>query len=425
MREEHGDMQAQIVNAAPLDVAQQGNKVKILLVDDQPENRLSAEAILESLGQEIVHAQSGRDALRHLLHEDYAVILLDVMMPDMDGFETASLIRQRERSRTTPIIFLTALGRTEEHLFRGYDVGAVDYLIKPIVPDILRSKVAVFVELARKSSLLRQHAELLAKKNLELEQANAELRRAEQEITRLNQHLERRVIQLSELNRDLDSFSHTVSHDLRAPLIRIDGFCRAIEETYQDKLDDQGKLYLARVRSSSQRMCQLIDDLLSFSRAARTELRPEQVDLSMMVRSVADELEARDPGRRVEFAITAGVRVTGDASLLRVMLANLLENAWKFTRKIEHPKIEFGIEQQGGGQVYFVKDDGAGFDSAYAHKLFRPFERLHPNVEFEGTGIGLATVQRIAERHGGKVWALSTVNSGATFYFTLDGQVNP
>jgi signal transduction histidine kinase len=418
-------MKAQMINSEALDVFQQGGKVKILLVDDQPENRLSAEAILESLGQEIVHAQSGRDALRHLLAEDFACILLDVMMPDMDGFETASLIRQRERSRTTPIIFLTALGRSEEHLFRGYDVGAVDYLIKPIVPDVLRSKVAVFVELARKNALLTQHAGLLAKKNLELERANTELRTAEQEITRLNQHLERRVVQLSELNRDLDSFSHTVSHDLRAPLIRIDGFCRAIEESYQEKLDDEGRLYLARVRSSSQRMCQLIDDLLSFSRAARAELRPEQVDLSLMVRGLADELKARDPGRHVEFAIVGGVWATGDASLLRVLLVNLLENAWKFTRKTEHPKIEFGVAQQGGSRTFFIRDDGAGFDSAYAHKLFRPFERLHPNVEFEGTGIGLATVQRIAERHGGKVWAEGTVNRGATFYFTLDRQVGP
>src|SRR6185295_1035410 len=179
--------------------------------------------------------------------------------------------------------------------------------------------------LARKNALITHHAELLARQNLELERANAELRSAEQEITRLNQHLERRVVQLSELNRDLDSFSHTVSHDLRAPLIRIDGFCRAIEESYQEKLDDEGRLYLARVRSSSQRMCQLIDDLLSFSRAARVELRPEQVDLSLMVRGLADELKARDPGRHVEFAIVGGVWATGDASLLRVLLVNLLE----------------------------------------------------------------------------------------------------
>src|SRR5690349_11052326 len=168
-------------------------KVKILLVDDQPDNLLSAEAVLESLGEEIIKAESGRQALRHLLDQDFAVILLDVMMPGMDGLETASLIRQRERSRHTPIIFLTALGKSEEHLFRGYDVGAVDYLFKPIVPEVLRSKVAVFAELHRKSRLLKRHTELLQRRNVELERAMAELEKADREIVRLNRHLEGRV----------------------------------------------------------------------------------------------------------------------------------------------------------------------------------------------------------------------------------------
>src|SRR5205814_3532120 len=168
-------------------------QVKILLVDDQPDNLLSAEAVLESLGEEIVKAPSGREALRQLLDSDFAVILLDVMMPGMDGFETATLIRQRDRSRHTPIIFLTALGKSEEHLIRGYDVGAVDYLFKPIVPEVLRSKVAVFAELCRKSSLIKRHSELLEKRNTELENAMRELERAGNEIRRLNEHLERRI----------------------------------------------------------------------------------------------------------------------------------------------------------------------------------------------------------------------------------------
>src|SRR2546427_8650291 len=244
-------MKAEIVKSEELAaITQTPQRVKILLVDDQPENLLSAEAVLDSLGQEIVRANSGREALRHLLTDDFAVILLDVMMPEMDGFETAALIRQRERSRATPIIFITALGRSEEHIFRGYDVGAVDYLTKPVVPEILRSKVAVFVELARKNALLKHHAEMLENKNRELEDANAQLRRAEDEINRLNHRLERRVVELSEVNRELDAFGYTVSHDLRAPLIRMDGFSRALEEQYAEQLDEQGKLYLHRVRSS-------------------------------------------------------------------------------------------------------------------------------------------------------------------------------
>jgi len=415
-------MEAKIVKAEERPViTQTPQRVKILLVDDQPENLLSAEAVLDSLGQEIVRANSGREALRHLLTNDFAVILLDVMMPEMDGFETAALIRQRGRSRATPIIFLTALGRSEEHVFRGYDVGAVDYLTKPIVPEILRSKVAVFVELARKSALIEAHADLLQKKNVELEQVISQLRRAEDEITLLNRHLQSRVEELIAVNRELDSFSYTVSHDLRAPLIRIEGFSRALLENYGDKVDEHGKVYLERVRSASQRMCQLVDDLLNFSRVGRMDMHPERVDLCEIARSVATEIQTRYPERQATFVIPDHVMATGDGALLRIVLVNLFENAWKFTRRREDAAISFGITQQDGELTYFVKDNGAGFDPALAHKLFRPFERLHSVSEFEGTGIGLATVERIIKRHGGRVWAEGSVNNGATFYFALGG----
>ena len=415
-------MEAEILKTdEPLVITRTPQRVKILLVDDQPENLLSAEAVLDSLGQEIVRANSGREALRHLLTDDFAVILLDVMMPEMDGFETAALIRQRERSRATPIIFLTALGRSEEHVFRGYDVGAVDYLTKPIVPEILRSKVAVFVELARKSALIEAHADLLQKKNVELEQVISQLRRAEDEITLLNRHLQSRVEELIAVNRELDSFSYTVSHDLRAPLIRIDGFSRALLENYGDKVDEHGKIYLERVRSASQRMCQLVDDLLNFSRVGRMDMHPERVDFCEIARSVATEIQTRDPERQAAFVIPDHVMATGDGALLRIVLVNLLENAWKFTRRREDAGILFGITQHDGELTYFVKDNGAGFDPALAHKLFRPFERLHSASEFEGTGIGLATVERIIKRHGGRIWAEGSVNNGATFYFTLGG----
>ena len=396
-----------------------GEKVKILLVDDQPDNLLSAEAVLEVLGEEIVKAQSGREALRHLLDSDFAVILLDVMMPGMDGFETATLIRQRERSRHTPIIFLTALGKSEEHLIRGYDVGAVDYLFKPIVPDVLRSKVTVFADLHRKSRLLKRHTELLEKRNLELERALADLEKADKEILRLNEHLERRVCELDSVNKELEAFSYSVSHDLRAPLTRIAGFSQALDEAYSSQLDETGRQYLERVNTAARRMCQLVDDLLNFSRVTRVEMRREPVDLSALARNIAAELEGRDPDRLAAFAITDGLEAFGDPALLRAMLLNLLENSWKFTGKRQDACIEFGARPENGETVFFVRDNGAGFDPALAHKLFNPFQRLHSNAEFEGTGIGLATAERIIRRHGGRIWAHGEVGLGATFSFTL------
>jgi two-component system sensor histidine kinase/response regulator len=394
-------------------------RVKILIVDDQPDNLLSAEAVLEGLGEEIVKALSGREALRQLLDQDFAVILLDVMMPGMDGFETATLIRQRDRSRDTPIIFLTALGKSEEHLFRGYGVGAVDYLFKPIVPEVLRSKVSVFAELYRKSSLVKRHSDLLERRNSELEHALSELGRAGSEIQRLNEHLERRIAELDTVNKELEAFSYSVSHDLRAPLVRIAGFSQALQESYAHKLDDTGRLHLERVNTSARRMCQLVDDLLNLSRVTRMEMRREQTDLSSMARSIAAELESREPSRNNVFVIADDLHAVGDPGLLRATLLNLLENAWKFTRPSERPRIEFGSRVEGKRVIFFVGDNGAGFDQALAHKLFNPFQRLHASSEFEGTGIGLATAERIIRRHGGRIWAEGKVGRGAVFSFTL------
>jgi two-component system sensor histidine kinase/response regulator len=393
--------------------------VKILLVDDQPENLLSAGAVLESLGQEVVLAESGREALRHLLDNDFAVILLDVMMPEMDGFETAALIRQRERSRLTPIIFLTALGRSEEHMRRGYDLGAVDYMSKPFVPEILRSKVSVFVELQRKSVLLTQQSNLLERQNAELQHAIHRSWQAEEEIKALNRHLERQLDELNQVNRELEAFSYSVSHDLRGPLSRIAGFSKALLDFHGDQLDDEGRIFLHRIDNSSRRMCELVEDLLNFSRLTRVEMNEQDVDLSAMIASFASEVAARDPDRVADFDITPGIRVWCDPALMRAAIMNLVENAWKFTRKHATARIQFGESAGPDGPVYFLKDDGAGFDIADAARLFSPFQRLHKASDFEGTGIGLATVERIIRRHGGRIWAEGEIEQGATFYFTL------
>jgi light-regulated signal transduction histidine kinase (bacteriophytochrome) len=223
-------------------------------------------------------------------------------------------------------------------------------------------------------------------------------------------------------NRELESFSYSVAHDLRAPLRSIDGFSHALLEDCAEQLDDRGREYLKYIRESAQRMAQLIDDLLALSRVTRTEMYRVRVDMSMLARTVAEGLQAADKHRAVTWTIQDGLWATGDARLLRAALENLLGNAWKFTGRQPEARIEFGALADKRPIVYFVRDNGAGFDMTYGDKLFGVFQRLHSAEEFEGTGIGLATVQRIVRRHSGRVWAEGETGRGASFYFTLEDE---
>jgi light-regulated signal transduction histidine kinase (bacteriophytochrome) len=231
--------------------------------------------------------------------------------------------------------------------------------------------------------------------------------------------LQQSNVQLEAANRELEAFSYSVSHDLRAPLRAIDGFSQALLEDCSERLDDQEKGYLNRVRDATQRMGQLIDDLLSLARVTRVEINSGTVDLSALAASVMQELREHEPGRDIDFVMQPGLTANGDARLFRQALENLLGNAFKFTSKRDKAVIEFGSRQEGNRVVYFVRDNGVGFDMRYADKLFQPFQRLHSSTEFKGTGIGLATVNRIIKRFGGHIWVEAEIDKGATFYFTI------
>ncbi len=259
---------------------------------------------------------------------------------------------------------------------------------------------------------------------LEMDIDVTEARKAQIALRELNETLEERVSQrtaeLENANKELESFSYSVSHDLRTPLRTLDGFSEMVIMDYGDKLDEPGKDYLNRIRKASQTMSQLIDDILKLSRITRAEMHRNEVNLSKMAGSIADELKAAQPGRQAEFIIVPDMLVTGDKALLEILLRNLLENSWKYTGKCPDTHIEMGVNRQDGKMVYFIKDNGIGFDMQYKDKLFQPFQRLHSLKEYPGTGIGLATAQRVIRRHGGQIWTESEVGKGATFYFTLD-----
>ena len=271
-------------------------------------------------------------------------------------------------------------------------------------------------QIANHLGVALQHAELLAELRAEI----VERQQAEQRAQDLNQGLQQAIIELKAVNKELEAFSYSVSHDLRAPLRSIDGFSQALLEDCLDQLDANGQDYLRRIRAATQRMGQLIDDLLTLSRVTRSDMQRESVNLSRIASRICTDLQQAAPERQAEFEIQPGLVAQGDARLLQVLLDNLLNNAWKFTSRQLQARIEFGaIAQENGIPAYFVRDDGVGFDMTYVDKLFRPFQRLHGMNEFTGNGIGLATVQRIVHRHGGRVWAEGSLARGAIFYFTL------
>jgi len=393
----------QYVDDPAMDGSQE--RVNILLVDDQPGKLIAHEAILAELDQNIIKATNGREALECLLRNDFAVILLDVQMPDMDGFETAQLIRQRPRFEKTPIIFITAYNTTDIDKLKGYSLGAVDYIFLPVIPEVLKAKVTVFVELARQTQLIKRQAERLAFHN--------------QEQARKLDLIEKLNAELREANEQLEAFSYSVSHDLRGPLRSLKGFAEILMEDYGPQLDETACGYLNKLTSSATRMEQLTRDLLEYSRIVREEMNLEQVSLDKLLNEVMamnNLLHSSAVEVKVESRL---LPVMAQPTLLTQCLSNLLNNAVKFVDAKKKPTINIRTERNEDRVRIWVEDNGIGIDPAHHKKVFGIFERVGNVKAHEGTGIGLAIVARAVQRMGGHYGLESNLGKGSRFWIEL------
>jgi two-component system NtrC family sensor kinase len=387
----------------------QGPK-RVLAVDDSMTYLQELASTLRVEGYDVVLAQSGEEALEMLAAQPVDCIMLDLMMPGLSGAETCRRIKASPGVRDIPLIMLTAVeGRAA--LIEGLGAGADDYIPKASDFDVLKARLRAQLRRKQFEDEHRKIREELLRSELEAAEARTARRVAETRVA-LTQELERK-------NAELEAFSYSVSHDLRGPLRTIDGFSQVLMEDNAAQLDELGMEHLRRICAAAKRMGDLIDDLLQLSRVSRGPLGREPADLAEIARAVADELAGKDVGRTVTFVAPERLPVSGDSRLLRIVFDNLLGNAWKFTSKTAGARIELGAAEQDGRIVYFVRDNGNGFDMADAGRLFTPFQRLHTEAEFPGTGIGLTTVRRVIERHGGTVWAEGVVGQGATISFTL------
>jgi len=363
-------------------------KPKILVVDDRPENLVAIERLLKDHPLILYKATSGNEALRLTLHHDFALALLDIQMPEMDGYELAEILRSEPKTARMPFIFISAIYTDHIHVFKGYERGAFSF----ITPAVLTSKIDFFVEKYQQEQLLRHTHRLLQNHVEELQRSNAEL----------------------------ESFSYSISHDLRAPLRAIDGYSQILLKKYGGQLDETGTRYLDSIAVNAQKMGQLIDDILAFSRLGRQKLSVSRLHLGNLFKEVFHEVSKMEGYEGVQFKMDELPEVMGDYSLIRQVAVNLFSNALKYSSKKDGPMVEVGTIDMEGRKVFFVRDNGAGFDMSYYDKLFGVFQRLHHANEFQGNGVGLALVRRIVNKHHGEIWAESEIDQGATFFFTLN-----
>jgi light-regulated signal transduction histidine kinase (bacteriophytochrome) len=408
---------------------------KILIVDDREDNLLSIETILEPDGYTLIKANSGRQALKILLQEyDFAMIMMDVKMPNLNGFETASLIYEREKLKHIPIIFITANNYGDENMYKGYKAGAVDYIYKPINPDVLRAKVSVLIDLYKKNiQLIAQEKKLVAiNKSLELE--IQERMASEEKVKQLNKQLLENIASLEQANKDLDRFAFMASHDLQEPLRKIRTFSDRLFVKYKEQLDDDGKSNLHRIQRAAERMQNLITDILTFSKLSSEKVDFIDSDMNKLVNEVLGDMEEEMKVKNAYVELTALPKLRVNPGLMKPLFQNLIGNAMKYCKKDQAPRIKIKADISTKDSNYnghstkrycriFIEDNGIGFDQRYAEEIFGMFKRLHRNSEFEGTGIGLALCKKIVEQHNGYISARSKVGEGSTFIISLPVQL--
>ncbi len=383
---------------------------KILVVDDSITYLEETAEQLRQIGYEVIPAHSGEEAIALLAAQSVDCILLDLVMPGMSGQQTCRHIKSGAAWRDIPLIMHTSLDE-KNAMIEGINEGADDFIPKSSDLEVLQARIKAQLRRKQFEEENRNIRERLLQKELEITAANSARELAETRAAF--------VEELKHKNDELEAFCYSVSHDLRTPLRAIQGFSQLLLQDHADQLDGEGQDHLNRVCTATQRMSELIDDLLLLSRIGRVALTREHTDISHICGDIAEQLQTADSSRQAPIEVEDGLITEADSRLIRVALENLLGNAWKYSTKVPRPKIQVGSTESEEGRVFFVRDNGAGFDMRYADKLFRPFQRLHVEEEFSGTGIGLATVHRIVERHGGRIWAESAVGQGATFYFTI------
>ena len=486
-------------------------KPKILIVDDKPENLLALRTVLKDLDIELVEAASGNDALKASLHHDFVLALLDIQMPEMDGYELAGILREEEKTKHLPFIFISAVYTDNLNVFKGYEKGAFSFITKPFQPEILINKVKFFIdkhqqeialfelneELERKVKQLADYKYALYESSIvAITDQKGIIKEVNNNFCNISKYTREELIgqdhrminsgyhtkefmqdlwvtissgkiwrgevkniakdgtfywldttivpflndggipyqymairseitlrkdavdQLQAVNKELEAFSYSVSHDLRAPLRAMNGYAEMLKEDYGTKLDEEGKRIIETITDNSTRMGILIDDLLAFSRLGRKEIQKIKIDMIKMVEEVLNELN-KSMTHNTKIKVGKLHEVNADYTLLHQVMFNLISNAVKYSSKKKYPVVEISSEEKNGEIIFSVKDNGVGFDMRFAHKLFGIFQRLHKSKDFEGTGVGLAIVHRIISKHGGKVWAEAEFEKGATFNFVL------